>query len=466
MKKGLFASYVTGVTDKVYGESSITLLRYFFPELITSFILYLFPLLLDLYFIGHLKSTPAYVALSTTNNMIHFAIKIAEAFSVGTVILAGQLNGALSYKGVGKATRDSFWVTTLLGILGSCMLYFGAPMVYRWYGVHESVAVFGVPFLRIRALGVLCMFMFFALVGFMRAIKNSYAPMIAFAAGAITFVICDYIFIFGKLGFSPLGLQGSAWASVVQYFVMFSLLIVWMFFDPRCRKYSVDLFAAWTEPTYMVHFLKVSWPIVLDKATLAGAYLWLNKMITPMGLQALATFSAIKDIERCAFLPAVACAQIITFLVSNDMGNNNALGIKPNIKRIILMATFFVFTMLALLYWQLESVLVLFDKSKEFTPFVVRVFPILSVLVFFDLVQLILSAALRGSGNVKLVMIVRLLVCLFYFVPMSYLISYLPIQDETIKFILVYGSFYIGNALMSVIYVNWFRSDAWKNSAL
>jgi Na+-driven multidrug efflux pump len=90
----------------------------------------------------------------------------------------------------------------------------------------------------------------------------------------------------------------------------------------------------------------------------------------------------------------------------------------------------------------------------------------LSVLVFFDLVQLILSGALRGAGDVKVVMWTRLAVCIGYFFPVSYFLTNLPIADPALKFLLIYGSFYVGNGLMSIVYINRLRGAKWKAQEL
>ena len=93
------------------------------------------------------------------------------------------------------------------------------------------------------------------------------------------------------------------------------------------------------------------------------------------------------------------------------------------------------------------------------------VFPVLSILVYLDLLQIILSGALRGSGNVQSVLYARLAICFGYFIPVSYIIAYwLPITNMTLKFILIYGAFYIGNGLMSVYYMHVFRSGFWKEA--
>ena len=71
MKKGLLASYFSGVCDTENGESYRKILRYFFPEFITGLVLYSFLYLLDAYFIADFKSTSMYTTLGVTNTMFH-----------------------------------------------------------------------------------------------------------------------------------------------------------------------------------------------------------------------------------------------------------------------------------------------------------------------------------------------------------------------------------------------------------
>lgn len=195
---------------------------------------------------------------------------------------------------------------------------------------------------------------------------------------------------------------------------------------------------------------------------MAVSYVWLGKMIAPMGTCGVAAFCAVKDMERFAFLPAIAFAQVITFLVSNDVGNQNWDAIKSNIKKVIFLASIMVLSILFILSLNPAYIIHIFDKKGEFTVMAARAFPVLSLLVFFDLLQLILSGALRGTGNMRIVMVVRFVICLGYFVPFSYLLSHWHIQNQLLKFVLIYGAFYFGNALMSIVYINRFRGEGWK----
>lgn len=466
MKQGMLESYFAGITDHVHGQSYWRIIRYFIPEYITSFVIFALPFWIDSYFISMLKSTPAYATLGTTNNALHLLFKIAEAFSIGAVILVGNHNGLHEYKKAGKIFRDTFWVTLLCGLLLASVLYFSAYFILHWLNASEEIIELGIPFWRLRAVGVFFTFVYLAFIGFLRGIKNTRTPMYIFVIGALIFTFFDYCLVFGKCGFPEVGFNGSAWASVLQAITMAIAAACFVLFDNRYREYGIQLFSGFSEGTYFKDLLAVVWPVAIDKATLAFAYVWLSKMLNTMGTCTTASFCAVKDLERFAFLPAIALAQVITFLVSNDYGIHNWVGIKTNIKKIVFLASIMVFSILALFSVFSGSLLTIFDKTGEFTPMTVRIFPILSVLVFFDLIQLVLSGALRGAGDVKVVMWTRLAVCIGYFFPVSYILSQLPIADPAIKFLLIYGSFYVGNGLMSIVYVNRLRGPKWKTHEL
>jgi len=466
MKNSLLTSYYVGIIDTMHGESYNKILRYFFPEFITAFLLYSLPFWFDAYFIGLLQSTSTYATLGVTNTLIHLLIKIAEAISVGTVILSGKFNGAGEYKDVGRSLRDAFWLNIVLGGMFASMLFFGAYWIYYAYGVPEKMIGLGVPFLRLQAVSLFFMFISFSFIGFLRGIKNTKVPMYIFSFGILTFIFFDYVLIFGKFGFPQMGLQGSALAGVVRYAAMTCLGCIYTFAHKENRKYGIELFSVFSDTSHMKRLFVLSLPIMLDKALMAAAYVWLGKMICTMGKEGAAAFAVIKDMERFSILPAVAFAQVITLLVSNDYGTSDWQGIKSNIKKVIFLASLMIFSIVILFSYNAEVIIQLFDKKAKFTTLAVYAFPILSILGFFDLLQLILAGALRASGNVSLVVGVRLAVLVGYFVPISYLFSFIYFEHPTTQFVLIYGSFYVGNALMSLAYIQRFRDHKWQENII
>jgi multidrug resistance protein, MATE family len=463
-KKKLWKSYVEGIRDESHGESYAVILRYFFPEWITALTLYSVLYLLDARWIADLKSTSIYATLGVTNTLIHFLIKIGEGFTVGSVILSGQQNGREEFEDVGRTFVDSFWITFIGGLLVSGVLFFGSYWIYYFYGVPEKMIAHGTPFLRIRAISIFFMFMYFALISFLRGIKNTRVPMKIFIAGGALYLFCDYGLIFGAFGMPHMGLNGSATASVIQYVFMVVVALGYVLFHEKNKKYGIILLNGISSKARVKRLVQLGWPIMLDKAIMAFSYVWLTHLFAPMGKYALASFTVIKDLERLAILPAAGFAQVITFLVSNSSGIYDWSGIKTNIKKCLFLSSIFVFVFLCMFSLWPKVFITLFDQKGKFTDIAAEVFPILSVLVFFDLLQLVLSGAMRGVSNVHVVMFVRLSVFLVYFMPVSWFLAQLPIENFVIKFLVVYGSFYIGNALMSVVYIWRFRGNRWKHS--
>ncbi len=457
MKKNKYVSLFSLWKNSCHdGQSYFVIFRYFLPEFITALILYSLPYFVDCFFIAHLKSTEIYTISGVVDNVLNLFVKIAEGLSIGTVAIAGYYNGLKKHDEVGKSFVDALWVSIFIGGMISFMLYVGGYWVYKFFNFTDAAIQIGLPFLQIRAISMFLMFIFFACLGFFRSIKNTFIPMVLFAIGSLVFMCADYCLIFGKLGFPALGLYGSAVSYLLQYIVMLICALGSIFYFGYHKKYSIKILDGVSSAAQVFKVLGISLPIVVDKAIMAFAYIWLSKTLSCMGHYALANFAVIKLMERMAFVPAVAFSQVITFLVSNDIGLQKWNDIRGNIVKVLVLSSGMVAVLLLIGSLYPSEIIRIIDSNKEFGALAEAVFPALSILVFFDLLQLILSGALRGACDVQTVMLTRVSVICFYFVPVSYLISRLPIPSDALKFFLIYGSFFIGNALMSIMYIRQF----------
>ncbi len=456
MNKNTCSSILKFLSFDGAGQSYGKILRYFWPEFVTALILYSLPYFIDCYFIAHLKSTEIYTISGVVNNVLNLFVKIAEGLSIGTVAIAGYYNGLQKYKDVGKSFVDALWVSVFIGGMISFMIYVGGYWIYKFFNFTDTAIQLGLPFLKIRAVSMFLMFIFFACIGLFRSIKNTFVPMILFALGSLVFVCFDYCLIFGKFGFPELGLYGSAVSYLIQYVVMLVCALFYIYYCELHKKYEINILAGISSSADVLKLLTISLPIVIDKAIMAWAYIWLSKVLSCMGQYALANFAVIKLMECMVFLPATAFSQVITFLVSNDVGHKRWADIRANICKVLILASAMVATLILIVSMYPVEIVHIIDRKKEFGALAAAVFPTLSVLVFFDLLQLILSGALRGASDVQTVMLTRLCVICFYFVPVSYLLSRLSIPSDELKFLLIYGSFFIGNALMSIVYIKKF----------
>lgn len=444
------------------GESNKNILLYWLPEIISATILVSLPPMIDAWIITRLGSTTMYGALGMGSNFLHTLIKLAEAIPVAAIAIIGRHNGAEEYEKCGEGLGDTFWTTFILGLTQFVLVYISASSIYRWLDVPEAMVAIGAPFLRLKSLGVMLIFLTLGLLGFMRAIKNTKIPMLLNIIGIGSFIFFDYALVLGKCGLPQLGLLGSAVATILQYGLMTGLALIYILFNPDYKKYFTKMFLGVFSVKRATHLLSLSWPIIIDKSTIALSYVWLSKMIASMGKYSITTFDVVKNCERFAFLPAIASAGVITFLVSNSLGAQDYEGARANIKKIYLLTCLTVVPALLILCFNAPYFISLFDPNNKFTAFASSILPIISILTFFDFTQVVLAGALRGAGDVKMVMWGRFFACAGFFVPVSYLLNKIPGISDATRFILVYGSFYITTGLMGLAFLYRIKSKKWQ----
>ncbi len=465
-KEQIFKSFWAGLKDFTNGESYANIFGYFWPELISAMMFTAFLPMIDSLLVAGLKSTTAYATLSVVSNFVHFMKKMAEGLTIGAIVLCGQYNGIGKYAVAGQTMRDIFWVTAAMGGLLSAIFIFGAHAICTWYGMPSNMIALAVPLLRLKALGLFFMFLSVSLSSFLRGVKNAKALMKIFIVGGACFVFFDYALLYGKWGFPCLGVYASAAGDAIQYGIMSVITLSYILFHKDNEKYHISLKPRLVEWSTIKLIYRLSWPAILDKASFAASYIWLGSMVASMGETVIASFGVIKDLERFAFLPAIAFASVITFLVSNSYSRRDWQGIKSNIKKVLFLAIVVVMGILTICCVYAHKILPWFDHNQEFTAFASRALPYISVLAFFDVGQIILSGALRGATNVRTVMITRISVFFGFVFPITYFISASPAVQGMMKFFLIYGTFYFGHLIMICVYIWRLRGDAWQGGII
>lgn len=459
MKKTMWASCREGLRFKTPGESYASIIQFFAPEVVTAFVTCALIPLIDGRFIAQISHTEAYATLSVTNSLMHCIMKLADGISVGTMVLCGIAHGKEDAAAVGRSWGTALTLAIVIGAAFALVLGLFPESIFYCLRTPCELLEYGIPFLRLRAVSVFLMFIFFCFMGLLRGVKRNAIATQCVIVGTLTFIVSDYLFIFGKCGFPQLGFAGSAAASIVQYSAMIIIAFKYMRSDVQLRSYASQL--RWSSWHAVQRLFTLSLPVMLDKGLLSVGKIFLLWCIAPMGKVAMSSFGAIRDLEMFMFVPAIAYAHVITGLVSNEVGAGDIIGIKYTIKKVLLLALLSAAIILAGGWWYADYLINFFDQQHRFREFAIPAFRIISLLAICDVIQVVLSAALRGCAQTKVVLRVRLLTLLLFCFPVAYAASWFPFQSDFVRFITIYGSFYINNGLMALWYIAWLRSDRW-----
>ena len=211
--------------NKTKGDSYKDIILYWLPEVISISILLAIPPIIDSLIISSLRSITTFGALGMGTNVLTTLTKITEAVPVAAIAFIGRFNGSGDFEKCGEYFYNTFWITFILGISQFILIFFAGRSIFGWLEVSEKMTNIGLPFLQLKSLSVILIFSVMVFIGFMRAIKNTYIPMILNLIGIGIFIFFDYALVLGNFRFPALGLQGSAIASIVQNMIMVVVLL-------------------------------------------------------------------------------------------------------------------------------------------------------------------------------------------------------------------------------------------------
>ena len=444
------------------GESYRQLARYILPETITALLLFSALAIVDAKLIADLGSTTTFATLGIAASMVYFMIKVGEAFMTATSVVGGRYNGALDYKNAGRTLVDAFWMTVCIGALLYLAIYTCAPLYYRLHHSSPEMITMGVKYIRLKGIALFLMFIYLAFVGFLRALKDTRTPMLIFLAGASLFVFFDIALIKGVWGFPRLGLNGSAVASICQYLAMVLIIGLYVKKVYGNSEYEIRLFSSFTSWQAIKKLLTLTWPVLVDKSSLTFAFLWMGIMVSKLGVEELACYTVLRDLLALGLIPAQAAAHVTSFIASNNLGSGRFEDVTTNCRKILFITLLLVFLSFTLICSFSRSIVPLFDKQQAFTTLAVSILLPVSLLTLGDVLQLLLSGTLRGLSQVRSVMWVRILCCVFIFPVVSYCTLFIPIQLDSTRFLLLFSLFYLNFLTMSFLYIKKLKEEAWK----
>ena len=74
-------------------------------------------------------------------------------------------------------------------------------------------------------------------------------------------------------------------------------LFVGAIYTSLCHQFILHL----RDSSFIKEIFSLSWPVMIDKSILPLAYIWLARMVTPMGTNAIASYGVIREMGDLLF---------------------------------------------------------------------------------------------------------------------------------------------------------------------
>jgi MATE family multidrug resistance protein len=397
-------------------------------------------------------------AVGFVGQLYFLIIIIANAISIGTLVLVSRATGSGDFSKVLEGAKQSLIFSVLVAIgLSAVGLIF-----YR-----EIISIAGFPvkireisenFLRIFALALGPNYILIISNAIFRATGEVKKPLFTMFLVSIINVIGDFFLVFGIFPFPALGYIGIAISTAIS--VTTGMMINLGFFSLVRWKsiYSSPWVISVATIKKIVNF---GWPAAfLQFAWNAGSIVLYNILgrLENASITALAAITNGLRIEAIIYLPAFALNMTASVLVGQNLGAKNVeraekLGWKIAFAGVVIMSL-----MAFVIFVSAERFASILAKTPAVLEETTRYLRINMLSEPFMALSVILAGGLQGAGDTKGTMWVIIIAMWFIRLPLAYLFSLIMNYGATGVWVAMVTSMTVQGLLMT-----WrFKRGKWK----
>ena len=154
------------------------------------------------------------IAATGIGGLVYFTVlSFLMNGSVGIQILTSRRLGEKRDSALGKILGTILVSGLVIGILISFIGSYFSENLILLISENESITPNATKYLSIRFLGTVFLVLLYVLRGFFDGLGQTFIGMIAAFVTMFSNIFLNWIFIYGNLGISPMGVEGAAIAS-------------------------------------------------------------------------------------------------------------------------------------------------------------------------------------------------------------------------------------------------------------
>lgn len=379
----------------------------------------------DTIMVSLLIGPQALSAAGFANQLIFTIIFIFSSFNSGATAMISRSYGEKNMAKLNRILGQNLGLNAAIGAIIMVVSYLFAPPLLRIFDISQDVFTMGVAYFRIVALSMVFMFISNAAKASLRGAGDTKTPMyVTIFINALN-VIGNYVLITGFGVFPKMGIAGAA---VSTSFSRVVEMVIFMYFLIRGRG-GVQF--RWPNiritPDVFKPLFEMSVAAAAEQTMMQFSFLGSSVIISKLDTLSEAAFRILLNIESLSFMPAVGFSIASASLVGKALGERDErkalyTGFTASILGVIwgifMGIFFFSFPVPILRLFTTDATII---QASISTMYVMGLNQ--APLAFW----IIMSGALRGTGDTRGVMYIAGARLWLVFLPLCYMFI-LPLQ--------------------------------------
>lgn len=328
-------------------------------------------------------------------------------------------------------------LSVMLGLFASLLVFFLLPHLASMMATEEETRRVTVSYLSIFAPALPMLALMTTYKNLFEAAGRPIFPLFVASTGLVLNVIFNYILIFGCFGFPELGADGAAIASLLSLYSSVALFFV---YDRFVNKAPLYTRLVWRYTYKFGILLSVGAPAGLAFAFEVGLFSSMTWLISSFGDLALGGGQIVMSYTSILFTPLMAMSAVTAIVVAKAMSKEGVEGVKKRVRVILLLGLFYVCVCFIMTQSFYDQIPYLFSNNAEVVTIAASILVISSCYQFPDMLQTVLTGALRGFRDTRSSMIAFATSLFGLSMPLGFWLSHYSPWADTLSL----RGFYIG----------------------
>ncbi len=360
----------------------------------------------DIAMVGRLGPV-AVTAVGLSNQIAFITMNLSAALHVGSTAVVARSVGKSDSAAARETARQAFIMGTIMALF-----MFGLTLILARGGLHilgaeADVVSAGLPYLRWKALSLIFGVITMTCAAVLRGAGDTRTPMWVGGSVNVLNVALNYLLIFGNLGFPALGVTGAGVATAVARGVGMAAMIMVFFSGRSVLPLSIRDGFRPDVPT-IKRVVAIGLPAAGERLLMKTGQILFTMIIVGLGTSAYAAHQIALRIESLTFMPGFALGVAATTMVGQNLGADRPDRANEGGYVAQRMGLWLGLAVGCLFFLFASPIVALFIPGHpEIIEMGAGILRIIALVQPALALNLIISGALRGAGDTRLVMLIN-----------------------------------------------------------
>jgi putative MATE family efflux protein len=383
---------------------------------------------IDAFWVGRLVGHEALAAVSTAMPVIFFTASLLIGLGVAATIMTGQAYGAKNNAMVSRIISNSFLGFMSIALCLTVVGIVSAPFIVHLLNAPPVIEHDAIAFLQISIAGFAFITITQWFAGLLSGLGDAKRPLIIQIATIVCNIILAPILISGIGLWKPLGVAGSAWATVISS-CGGSLLVVWMY---RRHTFLKTLPFSWKLDWQLVKKMFIMGvPMSLQMIVVSSSFLLIVALANIYGEYVTAAYGIGGRVDQFAFMTILAVCMAISSITAQNIGAGRLERVKSTARWGVLVAFCFGLFFFTVVNLTAHTLAGFFTTDRQVIDETVGYFRYVSFAYFGIALLFAFQGIARGAGDMVSSLLIVATSMVFLRLPLCWALSeYTPLREK------------------------------------